>query len=306
MSEIINIKYLIKSYEKSIISSKKLIFDINYDVYNITAPFLSLGKEYIAGRVEQRNSKDSKIMFFLKSNNKYVIDKKAPVFNFEDPFIISINNKIIFGGVEVSSKNIYRTIFFKGKDIYNLKKFKQGPKNMKDIRLIPIDNRKIGVFTRPQGKIGRKGRIGFMIINSLKEFSRLSEKDFYSAKLIPGKFDKNEWLGVNAVYILKNNTLGIIGHIACFSRGMKKNYYPIAFNFNPLNNTFSKMKIIATRNEIPKGESKSPELGNILFPGGLIRNKNGTAKLYAGAGDAEAYEILIKDPFSEYEKIKLY
>ena len=305
MSEIINIKYLIKSYEKSIISSKKLIFEINSDVYNITAPFLSLGKEYIAGRVEQRNSKDSKIMFFLKSINKYVVDKKAPIFNLEDPFIISINNEIIFGGVKVSSKNVYRTILFKGKDIYNLKRFKQGPKNMKDIRLFSLTDGRIGVFTRPQGKIGGRGRIGFMIINSLKEFSRLSEKDFYSAKLIPGKFDKNEWLGVNAVYILKNNTLGVIGHIACFSKDMKKHYYPISFNFDSSNN-FSGMKIIAVRKELPLGESKSPELNNILFPGGLIRNKNRTAKLYAGAGDAEAYEILIKDPFLEYEKIKLY
>ena len=57
------------------------------------------------------------------------------------------------------------------------------------------------------------------------------------------------------------------------------------------------MKIIATRKELPKGESKSPELSNILFPGGLIRNNNGTVNLYVGAGDAEAYEILIKDPF---------
>ena len=40
---------------------------------------------------------------------------------------------------------------------------------MKDIRLILLSDNRIGVFTRPQGKIGGRGRIGFMIVNSLKE-----------------------------------------------------------------------------------------------------------------------------------------
>ncbi|MBS3079436.1 DUF1861 family protein [Candidatus Pacearchaeota archaeon] len=329
----INIKSLLKYYKKSVISSKKLIFDIvDKDVYNITAPFHCFGKKYVAGRVESRKEHDSKIMFFIKSGGRYIVDNKAPVFNLEDPFITIIKNKIIFGGIEVDVKNVYRTVFFIGKDIYNLKKFKIGPKGMKDIRLILLPDERIGVLTRPQGKIGGRGRIGFMIVDSIKEFSELSEKDFYSAKLIPDRFDESEWLNANAIYFLKNNNLGVIGNIACFSKNidnplkitskcgfsicptpnenstikgiehMKKNYYVISFNFDYLSNNFSGMKIIASRNELPKGKSKSPELSNILFPGGLIRNKNGTASLYVGVGDAEAYKIIIKDPFLESGK----
>ena len=297
MSKQINIKSLLKKYKTTIINSKKLIFDINTDVYNITAPFWSLGKEYIAGRVEKRDGHDSKIMFFTRLNGKYVVDKKAPVFNLEDPFVCFIYDKIIFGGVKVSRGN-YRTVFFKGKDIYHLKKFKTGPKAMKDIRLVLLSDKRIGIFTRPQGKIGGRGRIGFMIISSIKEFANLSEGDFYSAKLIPDSFDKGEWLGVNAIYVLKNNNLGVIGHIANFSKNGERNYYVISFTFDYLSNNFSNMKIIATRDELPKGESKREDLRNVLFPGGLIR-KDGISKLYVGVSDAEAYEILIKDPFAD-------
>jgi len=301
MPKHIDIKFLLRNYRPSVISAKKLTLDVEMDkdVYNITAPFLMFGKDYIAGRVEAREGHDSKVMFFVKSRDKYIVDKKAPIFNLEDPFITFINKEIIFGGVEVNSKKIYRTIFFRGKNIYHLKKFKEGPKGMKDIRLILLSDKRIGVFTRPQGKIGGRGRIGFMIVNTIKKFSKLLEEDFYSARLIPDLFNKNEWLGVNAVYTMKNKSLGIIGHIAGFSKNLKRNYYAISFNFNYLLNNFSNMKIIATRDELPKGESKIPELRNVLFAGGLIRNKNGTAKLYVGAGDAEAYEILIKDPFIE-------
>ena len=299
MSDEINIKSLLKKYKKSVISSRKLVFDIDKDVYNITAPFLSLKREYTTGRVEERKSNNSKVMFFLESKDKYILDKKAPILNLEDPFINFIKGEIIFGGVEVNSKKIYRTIFFRGKDIYHLKKLKVGPKGMKDIRLVLLSDGKIGVFTRPQGKIGGRGRIGFMIVDSIEEFSKLSDEDFYSAKLLLDKFDKNEWLGVNAAYVLKNSEIGVIGHIASFSKNMKRNYYPITFNFDYSSNSISGMKIIATRKELPKGESKRDDLKNILFPGGLTRNSNGTATLYVGVGDAEAYKILIKDPFRD-------
>lgn len=302
MAEKINIKILLKNYKKTLINSKKLNFEIkNKDFYNITAPFVINDKEYILGRVESRKKQDSRIMFFIKSKDKYILDKKAPVLKLEDPFINFIGEEIIVGGVDISSKKFYRTVFFKGKDIYSLKKFKQGPKGMKDIRLVLLSDKRIGIFTRPQGKIGGRGRIGFMIVNSIKEFSKLSEKDFYSAELLAEVFEKNEWLGVNSVYVLKNNKLGVLGHIAGFSENMKRNYYPISFNFDYSSNYFSDMKIIITRNELPKGESKREDLINVLFPGGLIRNSDGTAKLYVGAGDAEAYEILIKDPFLEHE-----
>ena len=175
----ITVNTLLKKYKNSIINVKKLKFlgVKDKDVYNVTAPFFIKNKEYIIGRVESRNKKDSKIMFFYKRQDNFILDKKAPIFNLEDPFISFIDNQIIFGGVECI-KNSYKTIFFKGKYIYSLKRFAKGPIGMKDIRFIELSNKKIGIFTRPQGEIGLRGRIGFFIIDSLNELKNLKDKDY--------------------------------------------------------------------------------------------------------------------------------
>ena len=58
------------------------------------------------------------------------------------------------------------------------------------------------------------------------------------------------------------------------------------------------MGIIATRSDFPSGESKRPDLQDVIFSGGLLRLEDGTAWLYAGLSDAEAARVLIADPFS--------
>lgn len=317
---IISVEHLLSKYDRnSVLSVKRLDFKgVDKDVYNITSPFEINGMQYIAGRVESRESEtDSKVMFFLKSGDRWFLDEKAPVFDLQDPFISFVDDEIIFGGVEIKlemESSVYRTIFFRGKTIYSLKKFAEGPYGMKDIRLILLPseisveisselNSKlpgVGIFTRPQGKIGGRGRIGFMKIDAIDDFDKLKGEDYYSARLLEDFFMEEEWLGVNAIYKLKNGKLGILGQIACFT-GNQKNYYPIVFVFDHKTHGFSNMKIIATRNELPEGKAKIPELKNVLFPGGLIRLSDGTATLYVGAGDAEAYKITIKDPFIEYE-----
>ena len=256
-------------------------------------------------------------MFFINKNDQWELDEKAPIFDLQDPFISFLKDEIIFGGVEIRIENnliSYRTIFFKGKNIYDLKKFAEGPEGMKDIRLSQLPSQiseeissevsseipGLGIFTRPQGKIGGRGRIGFMKIDSLDHFEKLKHEEYYSAKLISDFFLEEEWLGVNAIYQLKNGKLGILGHIACFSN-LEKHYYPIVFSFDHKTNSFSKIKIIATRKDLGEGKSKRPDLKYVLFSGGLVRLNDGTAKLYAGAGDAEAYEITMTDPFLEYE-----
>ena len=84
---------------------------------------------------------------------------------------------------------------------------------------------------------------------------------------------------------------------------IKKNrfYYPIAFSYDYEKNQVSPIKILMRRGELPEGESKLPGFYNVIFPGGIIR-ENGLAKIYAGVGDAESYEIIVNDPFLEYEK----
>jgi hypothetical protein len=232
------------------------------------------------------------------------------VFSLQDPFVCIISDDIIVGGVEIVLEQgmiHYSTVFFRGKDIYHLERFAQGPRGMKDIRLLVLPQGNIGIFTRPQGAVGGRGRIGFMSIASFESLPRLKHEDYLAAPLLSGNFRDEEWFGVNSAYILKNGTIGVLGHIACYTedaqKKLHKNYYPITFALHQQANTPVGMKIIATRDDFSPGQSKSETLKNVLFAGGLARHDDGTATIYAGAGDAESYEVRMADPFLEYERI---
>ena len=69
------------------------------------------------------------------------------------------------------------------------------------------------------------------------------------------------------------------------------------FTINLKDMKYSQIKIILKRRNLPKGESKNEKLSDIIFPGGLEVNNNGTIDLYIGAGDAESYRVKIKNPF---------
>jgi hypothetical protein len=264
---------LLSNYNKeNIILAKKLHFKgINgKDVYNITAPIWFNGKHYIAGRVESRHTEtDSQVMFFSENDGEWGIEGDLPVFSLQDPFISVHGEEIVLGGVLIStdgSNSIvdYQTVFFKGKNICELNQFAKGPKMMKDIRLIHTPHG-LGVFTRPQGKIGGRGRIGFMLLNSIKEMESLPDENYISAQIITNDLSDSEWIGANAIYPLSNGKLGVLGHIAHFSEDMKKHYYPIAFCFDCMTKEVSGAKILAKRRICPQGSPKTRNLATYCF-----------------------------------------
>jgi hypothetical protein len=305
------IKEILKIYKhENFMKARKLKFQsTDYDsVYNITAPFKFEENLYLLGREEpiEKEGFEAKISLFKKKKTGvWELDKNFKKLNLEDPFISKIGNTFILGGIEVQNnagrkETNYRTIFYKGENIFNLRKFTTGPWGMKDIRLVEINENKIGVFTRPQGKKGARGKIGFTIISSLDE---LTPRKLSNAPIIKGQFAKGEWGGVNQALILKNGKVGVLGHIARYSKDKKNRfYYAIVFCFDSETRTASSLRLILRRAELPEGESKNPGLYNVIFPGGIIRKNDGTCLLYAGVGDIEAYKILIKDPFEYYEK----
>lgn len=275
---------------------------VDKDVYNITAPFKVDGAFYIAGRVEATGHRSkSKVMFFKAINGIWELDKDMPVFNMEDPFFSIIKKEIIFGGVEVFSciKAIYsggigfRTIFYKGKNLRSLKKIAQGPDLMKDIRLLELPNGKIFVATRPQGEIGGRGTIGFIVLDSLDD---LNPYNIMRAKLIKGQFVNGEWGGTNELHLLDVNRVGFLAHRA-YKDLEGYHYSAVSFEMDLLTQRVSQLKTIAVRNDFPSGKYKRKELKDVVFPGGLVRNKDGTALLYCGLSDAEAGVIKIPDPF---------
>jgi len=273
-------------------------------IYNITKKFIIGKEEFLFGRVEPRdNSKLSKVFLFRKSDNVWVPDNNfIPLENSEDPFISKIDDEFILGCVEVIKirnefdseiKLNYRTILYRGKTPWKLKKIFEGPWKMKDIRFVQLPNKEIAVFSRPQGGKAGLGKIGFFIINFLK---KLNEKKLYEAPLL-NNFHKSEWGGVNEAHLLDNGIIGILGHIAKRNKDNSLSYYPMIFTINPKNMKHSKIKIILKRENLPKGESKNERLIDVIFPGGFEINNDGTMELYVGVGDAEAYRVKIKNPF---------
>ncbi|CAM3662404.1 DUF1861 domain-containing protein [Cohnella lubricantis] len=285
----------------------KLVFSGmgNRDVYNITAPFQDEGEKVIAGRVEDRSSERSEVMFFVEREGEWVVRDGAPVFELQDPFVATIRGELVFGGVEVYFDGddphyvtSWRTVFYRGKSIRELEPFAKGPLTMKDIRLIDLRNGRIGVFTRPMPVGDARAMIGYMEISELEE---LTEEAMANAELLYGQFLKVEWGGANEAHLLKGGRIGVLGHIARMDDGNIRHYYPMTFAYDPANGAHTPIKLIAARDMFPDGPAKRPDLVDVLFSGGLVRHGDGKATLYTGVSDAEAHRIVIDDPFAEYE-----
>ncbi|TFE26957.1 DUF1861 family protein [Cohnella luojiensis] len=287
---------------------RKLIFTGvgTRDVYNISAPFKDDGDLVIAGRVEDRDRELSEVMFFVERNGEWVPRNGAPVFALQDPFFTFIGDELVFGGVEVYFDGndphyvtSWRTVFYRGHSINDLEPFAKGPLSMKDIRLVELANGRIGVFTRPMMVEGARALIGFTEIGTLDQ---LTEEVISGARLLRHQFLPEEWGGANEAHLLSNGLIGVLGHIAWMEENNIRHYYPMVFAYNPADHQYTPVKIIATRSMFPDGPAKRPDLEDVIFSGGLVRETNGTAFLYAGVSDAEAHVIEIPDPFLEYEK----
>jgi len=299
-------KTLLNEFNGKVSDARRILFEGvgDNDVYNITAPFEQNGELIIAGRVEKRDSEFSQIVFFSQQGEKWLPKEGTPRFELQDPFFTMIAGELILGGVEVyphpeNPENLaWRTVFYKGKDIYNLKIFFKGPDGMKDLRLAELENKEIAILTRPQGEKGGRGKIGFAKIKTLAE---LSIDVINHAPLLKDQFIDEEWGGANEIHLLKNGHLGVLGHIASFDEQENRHYYPMVFSVNPENGNHSEIELIATRSHFLPGASKRPDLIDVVFSGGLVRHANGLATLYAGISDAEAHKVTISDPFLKFE-----
>jgi hypothetical protein len=275
------------------------------DVYNITAPFEDKGEQVIAGRVEARDTEHSEVYFFVNRDGVWTPREGAPVFELQDPFVTRIGGELLLGGVEIFPHPTnegalgWRTVFYKGSSIENLKLLFKGPDGMKDLRLAELKDGSIAVLSRPQGEKGGRGKIGFARISSLDD---LNLDVIEEAPLLEGQFAEGEWGGANELHILNNGHIGVLGHIASFDEEGNRHYYPMVFSLNLETGEHTEIQLIAIRDDFLAGASKRPDLVDVVFSGGLVRKEDGTAEFYAGISDAEAHRILIQDPFNQFEK----
>lgn len=259
------------------------------DVYNISAPIDYKHERYILGRVEARDSEDSHVRFFKQDGDVWTADSSMPTLHLQDPFFTVIGGEYVIGGVEIfphpeGEGLSWRTVFYKGQELENLTRFFEGPDGMKDLRLIELQTGKVGIFTRPQGQKGGRGKIGYAEIDSLADIT-VSVID--EAPLLEDMFTEEEWGGGNEIHRNEDGTLLVLGHIACFDDAGDRHYYPMLFDFDPRTATWSNMRIVAERSSFPAGESKRPDLEDVVFAGGLIVEDE-SYTLYAGLSDCEA------------------
>jgi len=288
-------------------SSSKLVFlgIDGYDAYNIAAPFIMDGKEILAARVELRDSEQSQVMFFEKSSEVWSLIEDAPILKLQDPFVTKVGSEWIIGGVRtiVSEQNpdqilSWVTEFYRGYSLSELVHFATGPDRMKDIRLLELPNGNIAVCTRPQGEIGGRGKIGYIVLSSLEH---LNEESINAAMIYHDQFIAEEWGGANELHLLANGMIGVLGHIASFENNEIRHYYSMTFAIHPTTGERTPMKLIAIRDMFLEGSTKRDDLVDVLFSGGIIRQENDKAMLYTGVSDAEAHCIEIPDPFVAYE-----
>ncbi|MGU3472921.1 MTP-1 family protein [Paenibacillus sp. D51F] len=271
------------------------------DVYNIAAPIVESGRLVIPGRVESRDSEHSAVVFFEEAGGRWLPLEGAPVLELQDPFHCRIGGELVVGGVEIyphpdnEGALMWRTVFYRGSGLEDLKPFFKGPDGMKDIRLVELADGEVGVFTRPQGEKGGRGKIGFAQAASLEQ---LTLDLIENAPLLEGQFAEGEWGGANEAHLLQDGRIGVLGHVACFDEAGDRHYYPMAFVFDPVSASCSELGILAERSVFLPGPAKRADLQDVVFSGGLLRRTDGTAVLYAGISDADAQRLVIDDPFA--------
>ncbi len=276
------------------------------DAYNCAIEVID-GERILAARIESRaNALDAEVRFYReRADDAYEEIPSAPVFAMEDPAIERIGGEIIVSGVHAQwEKNGneelkllgFHTLFYRGERLENMRLFAEGPRGMKDIRLLELQDGRIAVFTRPQGEDAGLGKIAFTIIDTLEELSpqRLTE-----ATIIPGQFTEDEWGGPNKLHLLDKKTIGVLGHIAFKDGDNALHYHAMTFRFDLETRTVSPLRIIATRENFPPSKAKEPRLSDVVFPGGLLLLEEGEDRfvLYAGLSDTMSGTTIVVDPF---------
>lgn len=254
------------------------------------------------GRVEHRDTECAEIVPFVNANAMLhweVAPYYSPFPEMQDPCVTVIDGQMVLGGVRFPVRlsdgtTGWRMEFFRGDSSGNLRHFFTGPEKMKDIRIRQMADGRIAVFTRPQGQIGGRGKIGFCIVDSLEA---LIQEDLERAPLFEHLFLDSEWGGANEIHLLDGGLLGVLGHIACFDPEGNRHYYPMVFRVDPVTGKAGPLRIIAERSDFPPCPAKRSDLQDVIFSGGLIRQGNRRATLYAGLSDAVAARLELEDPF---------
>jgi hypothetical protein len=204
-----------------------------------------------------------------------------------------IHGTLVVGGVRIVSRlrnsPQWETVFLRGDSLANLEEFARSPTYMKDVRLVGLEDRRIGIFTRPWG--GATRYVGYTEIDHLDQ---LTSHLLASARLLETHPVEGQWWGANAVYNLGGGKLGVLAHIARWVDG-NRHYYPITFVFDRLRfSIIREPEIIAERSCFPDYDAKQPDLRDVIFPAWIDWERR---LLFGGLSDTAIGAIPVRDPF---------
>lgn len=269
------------------------------DVYNVSVPFEDPGRpgrQIMAGRVEERDSEQSTVVFFTPGDDAVWRPVAGAVrLALQDPFAFLIRGERYVGGVEIaeplpgdgSTELRYRTIILRCADLRAPVPVFRGPWGMKDLRFGELPDGRLVVVTRPQRGADGRGRIGVTIVES---FDTLTIADIEAAPRLVGLFHPDEWGGVNQVDVLADGRLDVVGHIARFDDAGGRHYYPVQFEIDPVSLAWTTPRLLFERADLPAGDSKRADLWDVVFPGGRIQSAD-VMSVFCGVGDAETWRV---------------
>lgn len=277
-----------------------------FDVYNCSVPFSYKGSVHLFGRIEKREEwANSHVRLFKQTGkDEFTLVPGSMTWSLEDPFVSKINGEVIFGGTRVrkvkDTVTMYYSDFLRGTP-ENLLYYCTGPNNMKDVRLVELNDGRIGVFSRP--KTDTFSFIGFTTIN---RFEELTPKIIEKAEPL-NVLHTGAWGGVNQAYLLESGMIGCVAHYSFNSRSPKgvvlAVYVNYSFVVNPNTRATHLERIIGTRDCYPSCPDKAAKLEDCAFTSGIVMRPDGKCDLYSGLGDTCEGRITIDYPFEGYGKI---
>ncbi len=298
--------------EKKIYDSAVLTFlgIDGFDVYNCSIPFEWKGERYIYGRVERHHEWARSWVRLFKEVRPDVFElvQGAMIYQLEDPYVAFIQGEMILGGTHVAKHPgrpeglyYYDAYFYRGTDLEDMKYFTTGPQWMKDIRLVQLPDG-IGIFTRPEGKIG---------FTKVKRIEDITPETIAAAPLIDS-IDEDGYGGCNQCYYLSSGKIGVIGHQVypkTLADGrIERVYMNTAFIVDPETGKTEGSKIIATRRCFPASDHirtghNGVPLDDTAFSSGFVLRKDGKVDLYSGLSDALEGRCTIDYPFEGYGEV---
>lgn len=302
------------------------------DVYNSSAPIkYNGGKPIVIVREEEGDEFSSQNRFF-SYNSAGKFSRETNLSNLselslgricQDPAIAYVQGNLVVTQVEVDPASLYNasqdvrfsSAIYAGETLDSLRLITKSrvEDEMKGLRLVELQDGRVGIFTRPRSPgnpaRGGLGKICFTIVESLDQINSDILADApHIQGLISG--EENTWRGTNYTFLLPNGDLAVLDHRARFEKSEIKDsrgYYPGFFTFNPNSRRVDNQQILATIADFHfngQVRAKRSALKNVfhpsalLFPDGDIRSNY--AVLWGGAKDSKMAAIWIPNPLDSW------